>query len=76
MNGQLVHSSSRNQHCIALSSTESECYSLVSCAIDTLYLKHILEFMFPSKNVVATVCRQQCLSPDCQQVGNRPIEAH
>ena len=22
------------------------------------------------------ICRQQCLSPDCEQVGNRPIEAH
>ena len=54
-NGQLVHSSSKNQHCIALASTESESQSLVSCAMDTLDLKHILGLMFPSKNVVATV---------------------
>ena len=68
VNGQLVHSSSRNQHCIALSSTESECYSLVSCAIDTLYLKHILEFMFPSKNVVATVYVDNSA---CRQIANK-----
>ena len=68
VNGQLVHSSSRNQHCIALSSTESEYYSLVSCAIDTLYLKHILEFMFPSKNVVATVYVDNSA---CRQIANK-----
>ena len=68
VSGQLVHSSSRNQHCIALSSTESEYYSLVSCAIDTLYLKHILEFMFPSKNVVATVYVDNSA---CRQIANK-----
>ena len=68
VNGQLVHSSSRNQHCIALSSTESEYYSLVSCAIDTLDLKHILELMFPSKNVVATVYVDNSA---CRQIANK-----
>jgi len=48
--------------------TESECYSLVSCAIDTLYLKHMLEFMFPSKNVVATVYVDNSA---CRQIANK-----
>ena len=45
VNGLLVHTSSRTQHVISLSSTESEFYATTSGAIDTIYLKHITEFL-------------------------------
>ena len=45
VNGLLVHTSSRTQHVISLSSTESEFYAATSGAIDTIYLKHITEFL-------------------------------
>ena len=43
VNGLLVHTSSRTQHVISLSSTESEFYATTSGAID--YLKNIIECM-------------------------------
>ena len=43
-NGLLVHTSSRTQHVISLSSTESESYATTSGAIDTIYLKNTIEF--------------------------------
>ena len=45
VNGLLVHTSSRTRHVISLSSTESEFYATTSGAIDTIYLKHITEFL-------------------------------
>ena len=45
VNGLLVHTSSRTQHVISLSSTESEFYATTSGAIDTVYLKNITEFL-------------------------------
>lgn len=45
LDGNLVYSTSRTQHLVSLSSTESEFYSLTSGCIDTLFLKHILAFM-------------------------------
>jgi len=45
VNSLLVHTSSRTQHVISLSSTESEFYATTSGAIDTIYLKHITEFL-------------------------------
>ena len=45
VNGLLVHTSSRTQHVISLSSTESEFYATTSGAIDTIYLKYITEFL-------------------------------
>ena len=45
MNGNLIHSSSRTQHVVSLSSTEAEYYAMTSTCIDTIYIKHILEFL-------------------------------
>ena len=45
VNGLLVHTSSRTQHVISLSSTESEFYATTSGAIDTIYWKNITEFL-------------------------------
>ena len=45
VNGLLVHTSSRTQRVISLSSTESEFYATTSGAIDTIYLKIITEFL-------------------------------
>ena len=44
VNGLLVHTSSRTQHVISLSSTESEFYATTSGAIHTIYLKTSLNF--------------------------------
>ena len=41
INGNLIHSSSRTQHVVRLSSTEAEYYAMTSCCIDTIYIKHI-----------------------------------
>ena len=49
VNGNLVHSSSRTQHVISLSSTESEFYASTSASIDTIYLKNILSFLLESE---------------------------
>ena len=54
VNGLLVHTSSRTQHVISLSSTESEFYATTSGAIDTIYLKHITEFL-TEKPAVANI---------------------
>ena len=45
VNGLLVHTSSRTQHVRSLSSTGSEFYGATSGAIDTIYLKNIIEFL-------------------------------
>ena len=45
LNGQIVHSSSRTQKCVSLSSTESEWYAASSGTCDGLYLHHILSFL-------------------------------
>ena len=45
VNGLLVHTSSRTQQVISLCSAESEFYATTSGAIDTIYLKHITEFL-------------------------------
>ena len=54
INGNLIHSSSRTQHVVSLSSTEAEYYAMTSCCIDTIYIKHILEFLM-SREVEAQV---------------------
>ena len=54
VNGLLVHTSSRTQHVISLSSTESEFYATTSGSIDTIYLKHITEFL-TEKPAIANV---------------------
>ena len=54
VNGNLIHSSSRTQHVVSLSSTESEYYAMTSTCIDTIYIKHILEFLL-DKEVEAQV---------------------
>ena len=43
--------SSRTQHVLSLSSTESEFYATTSGAIDTIYLKHITEFLTEKPSV-------------------------
>ena len=47
MNGQLVYSASRTQRLIALSPAESKYHSAVSCAIDGLLIRAIMEHLFP-----------------------------
>ena len=42
VNGHLIHSSSRTQHVVSLSSTEAECSAMTSTCIDTIYVKHSL----------------------------------
>ena len=54
VNGNLIHSSSRTQHVVSLSSTEAEYYAMTSTCIDTIYIKHILEFLL-DKEVDAQV---------------------
>ena len=44
VDGTLLHSSSRTQGIIALSSGEAECYAAVSSSCDGIYLKRCLEF--------------------------------
>ena len=49
--GNCIHTSSRSQKAISLSSTESEWYAALSASIDALYLRHILEHLqFNVKN--------------------------
>ena len=48
VNGNLVHSSSRSQHVVSLSSTESEFYASTSASVDTIYLKNIISFLLDS----------------------------
>ena len=54
INGNLIHSSSRTQHVVSLSSTEVEYYAMTSTCTDTIYVKHILEFLL-SREVEAQV---------------------
>ena len=44
-NGNLIHASSRSQHVVSLSLTESEFYASTSASIDTIYLKNIVSFL-------------------------------
>ena len=50
--GNLVHSTSRSQKAISLSSTESEWYAALSTTIDTLFLIHILTFLVHKPDAV------------------------
>ena len=45
MNGIIIHSTSRSQKCISLSSTEAEWYAASSGVCDAYYLQHIVEFI-------------------------------
>ena len=45
LNGVVVHSTSRSQKCISLSSTEAEWYAASSSTCDGFYLQHIVEFL-------------------------------
>ena len=45
LNGIIVHSTSRSQKCISLSSTEAEWYAASASVCDAYYLHHIVEFM-------------------------------
>ena len=45
LNGLIVHSTSRTQKCISLSSTESERYAASAGTCDGLYLHHIVSFL-------------------------------
>ena len=48
MNGIVIHSTSRSQKCISLSSTEAEWYAASSGVCDAYYLQHIVEFVINS----------------------------
>ena len=45
LNGVVIHSTSRSQKCISLSSTEAEWYAASSSTCDGFYLQHIIEFL-------------------------------
>ena len=45
INGNVVHSTSRSQKAISLSSTEAEWYAASAACCDGLYLKHIVGFL-------------------------------
>ncbi len=45
LNGVVIHSTSRSQKCISLSSTEAEWYAASSATCDGLYLQHIVDFL-------------------------------
>ena len=45
LNGIIVHSTSRSQKCISLSSTEAEWYAASASVCHAYYLQHIIEFM-------------------------------
>ena len=45
LNGVVVHSTSRSQKCISLSSTEAEWFAASSSTCDGFYLQHIVEFL-------------------------------
>ncbi|CAE7879513.1 true, partial [Symbiodinium necroappetens] len=46
VNSQLVYSASRTQRLIALSSAESEYHAAISCAIDGLLIRAVVEFLY------------------------------
>ena len=48
MNGIVIHSTSRSQKCISLSSTEAEWYAASAGVCDAYYLQHIVEFVINS----------------------------
>ena len=54
LNSIVVHSTSRTQKCISLSSTEAEWYSASSGVCDAMYLHHILSFL--TDNRMETLC--------------------
>ena len=45
LNGVVIHSTSRSQKCISLSSTEAEWYAASSATCDGFYLQHIVNFL-------------------------------
>ena len=45
LNSVVIHSTSRTQKCISLSSTEAEWYSASSGVCDAMFLHHILNFL-------------------------------
>ena len=53
--GNVVHSSSRTQRCIALSSAEAELYSSSGVLCDTFLLKRVMEFLLQLENLVVTL---------------------
>ena len=55
MQGNVVHSSSRTQRCIALSSAEAELYSSSGVLCDTFLLKRVMEFSLQLENLVVTL---------------------
>ena len=74
--GNMVYSTSRTQKAISLSSTESEWYAAISTAIDALYIRHILQFLFGEP-------AQQVLRVDntagiaiSTKLGNSKVETH
>ena len=48
INGQLVYSASRSQRLIALSSAEAEYHAAISCAIDGILIRSMVEYLFPN----------------------------
>ena len=50
-----MHSSSRTQRCIALSSAEAELYSSSGVLCDTFLLKRVMEFLLQLENLVVTL---------------------
>ena len=52
VNGIIVHSTSRSQTCISLSSTEAEWYSASSGVCDAYYLQHIID---PEHRLLITI---------------------
>ena len=45
VSGNLVYSTSRTQKAISLSSTESEWYAATSATVDSLHLRHLIQFL-------------------------------
>ena len=60
--GNAVYSTSRSQKAISLSSTESEWYAAISCAIDTIYLSNIITFLARKPTVVMRVDNSAVIS--------------
>ena len=54
LNSAVIHSTSRTQKCISLSSTEAEWYSASSAVCDAMFLHHILSFQ--TNGNIETLC--------------------
>ncbi|CAE7395555.1 unnamed protein product [Symbiodinium microadriaticum] len=48
INSQLVYSASRSQRLIALSSAEAEYHAAISCSIDGILIRSMVEYLFPN----------------------------